>query len=292
MRVEVLDDHRCRLGEGPMWDARSSEVFWVDILAGAVHGLRIETGARRTIPVGIPVSAIVPRQERDGWMVALESGVATLHETGSLTHVASYEVNGAASSCAIPMRSNDGTCDWQGRFWIGTMARNATPGAGGLYRLDAWSEAAVMALSGVTISNGPAFSADSTRMYHVDSSTERVDVFDFDADAGLISRRRTFLDIPAGVGIPDGITVDSDDCVWLVLHGAGRVNRYTPQGILDRAIELPTPEVTSCAFVGHHLDLLAVTSRGAEACEGRSRAGFTFVIAPGVSGLPTAGFRG
>ena len=37
MRAELVSDARAQLGEGPLWDARTNELLWVDILPGIVH---------------------------------------------------------------------------------------------------------------------------------------------------------------------------------------------------------------------------------------------------------------
>jgi sugar lactone lactonase YvrE len=63
-------------------------------------------------------------------------------------------------------------------------------------------------LTGVTISNGIAFSLDKTTMYFIDSPLKRVDAFDFDCDSGRISNRRTVIKIEDG--FPDGMTIDCE----------------------------------------------------------------------------------
>jgi sugar lactone lactonase YvrE len=133
-------------------------------------------------------------------------------------------------------------------------------------------------------------------MYYVDSGSQGLDVFDFDADGGTARGRRRLVDIDAGCGIPDGLTVDTTGCVWLALWGPGLVRRYTPQGQLDREITLPTSHTTSCTFGGPKLDVLYITSAQvgltAQQRQEQPHAGALFAVTPGVGGLPAHGFAG
>jgi sugar lactone lactonase YvrE len=113
---------------------------------------------------------------------------------------------------------------------------------------------------GVKISNSIAFSPDGRLMYFADTPNRRIDVFDYDTDTGIPSNRRVFVTSEATAGYPDGSTVDSDGCLWNAEWGGSRVTRYTPQGKIDRVIELPVPFVTCCAFGGSDLKSLYMTT--------------------------------
>jgi sugar lactone lactonase YvrE len=144
-------------------------------------------------------------------------------------------------------------------------------------------------LAGVTVSNGLDWSPDGSLAYYDDTATHRVDVFDYDRDAGLTGRR-PFVQMPDD-GNPDGLTVDAEGGVWVALYGSGVVHRYTPAGVLDDVVEVPTAQVTACTFGGPRLDQLFVTtSREGLAPGDDPLAGSLFRTDVGIAGLPVREF--
>ena len=192
-------------------------------------------------------------------------------------------------------RLNDVKVDRAGRLWGGTMALDARPDAGTFYRIGADGSVAVVA-SPTTISNGIDWSPDDGLMYYIDSATHRVDVFDFDLASGTALDRRPFIRFEESAGLPDGMTVDAEGCLWVAFYDGWAVRRYTPAGALDRIIRLPVARITSCAFGGPDLSDLYVTSATAGLDEmqlaEQPHAGGLFVIRPGVAGLPSTPFAG
>jgi sugar lactone lactonase YvrE len=178
------------------------------------------------------------------------------------------------------LRSNDGACDATGRFWIGTMGLDQTPGAGALYRYDGRLQ---RMLDEVTLSNGIGWSRDDTRMYYIDSPVQRVDLFDFELASGQIDDRRPFVSIDERDGIPDGLTVDDEGGVWVALYGGSCVHRYDERGHLDAVLEVPAKNVTSCCFGGDDGRSLFVTTAAPD--------GNVYVAQPGVSGPPAHVFH-
>ena len=184
---------------------------------------------------------------------------------------------------------NEGGCDPDGRFYCGSMAYDKQPGAGALYRLDPDGSVQVV-LEDVTVSNGLDWSPDGSLAYYNDTDTGRVDVFDYDAEAGLSEpapvRRR-----PAAR--PDGLTVDAEGGVWVALSNGGAVRRYTADGALDEVVELPVTKVTACTFGGPRLDELFITTSreglGPAPSRWRARSSAPY---PGVTGLPVREFAG
>ncbi|MHB1534065.1 MAG: SMP-30/gluconolactonase/LRE family protein [Acidimicrobiales bacterium] len=264
------------LGEGPSWDEASQRLLWVDILAGEVHSFDPVSGDDTSFPVGQHVSAAVPRSA-GGLMLAVRDGFALL-ENGRLTIVADLSEPG--------IRMNDGKCAPDGAFWAGTMAYDKSPGRGTLYRMSPEADVTVQ-LAGVTISNGLAWSADGRIFYYVDTPTRRVDAFDVDPATNRLSRRRPLVEIGPGGGNPDGVTIDHDGALWVAMARGGQVRRYTPDGILDAVVEVPTPLVTSCCFGGAAGDeLFITTARDGAAEPAGEHAGALFCCRPGSTGPP------
>ena len=129
------------------------------------------------------------------------------------------------------------------------MALDATADAGAFYRIE--PDGRIETISApVTISNGVDWSLDGSLMYYIDTATGRMDVFDFDLEAGSATDRRPFIQFDESFGIPDGMTVDAEGGLWVAFYDGWAVRRFRPDGRLDRTIELPVARTTSCAFGG------------------------------------------
>ena len=281
MRAEQATGPVAQHAEGPVWSERWGGLRWVDMLAGDVLSLAPDGTVRRR-HVGDVAAALRPRRS-GGAVIAVERGFALEDADGTLT-----PLEPVWSDAGV--RMNEGGCDPDGRFWCGSMAYHQRPGAAALYRLDADRTVSTV-LEGVTISNGLEWSPDGSLAYYDDTATHRIDVFDYDRDAGL-SGRRPFVHLPDD-GNPDGLTVDADGGVWVALFGSGAVHRYSPAGVLDGVVEVPTAQVTACTFGGPGLDQLFITtSREGMGPDDDPPAGSLFRADVGVTGRPVREFAG
>ncbi|HMD36956.1 MAG TPA: SMP-30/gluconolactonase/LRE family protein [Vicinamibacterales bacterium] len=289
--ASLVLDLRAGLLEGPVWDPNGA-LYFVDIMRGRVHRYDPATRAHRTIDLAADAVTVgaVALSEKNDLVLAARDGFARVNpRTGAVSKIADVEAD------RPNQRMNDGKVDPAGRFWAGTMALDETARAGSLYRLDRDGSVRAM-LRDVTISNGLDWSPDRETMYYIDSPTRRIDMFDFDAATGAIGNRRTFVPIARQHGIPDGLTVDVDGCVWVALWRGAAVHRYTPYGILDTVVNVPTSCPTSCAFGGADLRDLFITTAAMELNE-RERAeeplaGGLFVCRPGAAGRAPNRFKG
>ena len=103
------------LGEGPVWDSRTQQLYWVDIEGYKVHCYNPATRAHRAIDVGEYVGSAAIRAS-GGLVLALKSGFASLDlETEKLAPIADAEAHLPGN------RFNDGKCDPAGRFWAGSL---------------------------------------------------------------------------------------------------------------------------------------------------------------------------
>ncbi|WP_353612748.1 SMP-30/gluconolactonase/LRE family protein [Streptomyces sp. NRRL S-495] len=242
------------LGEGARWvDGR---LVFTDILAGRlleVSGTAPGT-PRELLRLDVPLGAVAPVEGRPGhWIAAAGTGIALLGPDGSTEWLARPE-----EDAATPARMNDGVCDPQGRFWAGSMAYDATPGAGSLYRTD-HDGTVHRVLTGLTIVNGPAFSADGRLLHVADSTAGVIHRCTLDADGNPLDMVE-FARITDG-GSPDGMTVDTEGRLWVAVWGSAAVHRYEPDGTLSAVVPLPAPQPTSVCLRPTGGRLLVTTAR-------------------------------
>ncbi len=284
MGVELVLNAHARVAEGPVWDDRTGTLVWVDIMSSLVHRYDPARDRDQAVDVGQAVGAAALRKDDKGLVLALRDGFGFLDEANKKVEIVAFVEADVPTN-----RMNDGKADPGGRFWAGTMAFESTPGRGSLYRLDPDLQVSKH-VSGISISNGLDWSLDGRQMYYVDSPTQGVDVFDFDAAQGKLSARRRLITIAPEEGLPDGMTVDEEGGLWVALHGSGSVRRYTPDGRVDRVVRVPPTMVTCCAFGGPHLTDLYITTMSygmsEEAKRAQPLAGALFRCRPGVRGRP------
>jgi sugar lactone lactonase YvrE len=289
VQVEVVTDAVAQLGEGPVWDARESVLWWLDIPGEALHRYDPATGEDTAVDLGRQVGSLVPRAEGGLVLATPEGFVAYDPATRAETLLAAVEGDNDAT------RMNDGKCDRQGRFWAGTMAYEFTTGAGSFYKFDV-DGTVTKTVEGVTISNGLAWTADDRNLYYIVTMAGSVDAFDFDAAAGTIANRRPVVKINGTDGLPDGMAIDAEGFLWVALFNGSAVHRYSPEGALDGVLKIPAAKVTCCAFGGDDLGDLYVTTASHELSDderaAQPHAGKLFRCRPGVTGTPVNAYGG
>lgn len=241
------------LGESPIWDEREQALYWVDVRRPAIRRLDHASGQVDTWSMPDLIGSIA-FAENGLLLVALPDRIALFEPaTGKLETVATPHAR-------IPdHRFNDGRCDRQGRFWVGTMHNITRAPEGVLYRLDRERGELVTAKTGICIPNSLAWSPNGRTMYFADSLRYAIFAYDFDPTTGQMCNERKFAETRAP-GFPDGSTIDADGYLWNAEFNAGHIVRYAPDGRIDSRIELPTGRPTCCAFGGPNLDILYVTT--------------------------------
>ncbi|SED61491.1 gluconolactonase [Pseudomonas mohnii] len=289
MPAELIVDARNAVGECPVWVGEENALYWVDIPAGGLQRWSADTGQVSAWKTP-EMLACIARHADGSWVAGMESGFFQLrpHNDGSLDS----EPLAGIDHSRPDMRLNDGRCDRQGRFWVGSMVLDmgANAAEGRLYRYSAGQRGPVDAqLSGLIVPNGLGFSPDGRTMYLSDShpAVQQIWAFDYDIDSGTPSNRRLFVDMNHYAGRPDGAAVDAEGGYWICANDAGLIHRFTPDGRLDRSLAVPVKKPSMCAFGGSRLDTLFVTSiRPADDHDDQSLAGGVFALNPGVKGLP------
>ena len=240
------------LGEGPQWLRASRSLLWVDILAPSVNLTHLGSGDTRSTPVSELVGVVVPRR-RGGFVAATQSGFRALDlQSGEMLPLAS-------PADMAGRRFNDGKCDAAGRLWAGTLALDASPEQGVLYRLD--TDGTLREIErGFHICNGMAWSPDSTRFYLADSGRRAIFLYDYDLATGTASNKRVFASFDASEGMPDGLAMDAEGHLWCAVWDGWALRRYAPDGSLVRTVALPVPRPTNVAFGDDDLKTLYITT--------------------------------
>lgn len=287
----LLPAHRDQVGESPLWSPAEAALYWVDIEGRLLHRWRAADGQHQQWATS-ERPACIALHAGGGLLAGMDSGLFHLRPADDGSLQSSRVV--AVSHPQPGMRMNDGRCDRQGRFWVGSLhlAGGAERQAKGrLARLSAPGEAGPWQPAlreDLLVANGLGFSPDGGTLYFSDShaSQARVWACDYDSETGRAGAPRDFITaLPAGR--PDGAAVDAEGGYWICANDGAAVLRYTPAGRLDRRIALPVAKPTMCAFGGPALDLLVIASmRPEEGVMTNPLDGALFALRPGVQGLP------
>lgn len=289
--VEHVVTVQNEVGESPRWDAAEQVVYWLDIWDNpAVFRFQPSTSGFTRWAPGLPVTGQA-RREAGGFVFATRQGIYFWDEhTGKSQFIHDPEANNR------PVRFNDGSADRAGRFWAGsTNADDQFRPEGSLYRMTPGGSVQKMA-GGLACSNGLGWSPDNKTMYVTVQFAYELLAFDFDLESGEIINRRSFAKVLEADGLPDGLTVDAEGCVWSAQWGGWRLTRYDPDGKIERVVKLPVPNPTSCVFGGPDLKGLYVTTAWLGLSDAERRAapesGDLFVVHTDIRGLPEPMFAG
>jgi xylono-1,5-lactonase len=265
--------------EGPRVDERN-RLYYSDARGGGVFR-RSPDGSIETLIAGRKMVGGIALNHGGGLIVTGATVSQWDEKTGRLTEIfAEWE--------GKPLFGmNDLTIDDQGSLWGGTFGTDinqfdfkSTPPPGSLFRIDPPGKITKL-WDGVEVTNGLGFSPDRKLLYHSDSSTRAVWVYDVRPDR-TVGDRRLFARLPEGM--PDGLTIDAEGGVWVaVVFGAGEVVRFKSDGTVDQRIKVPAKTVTSLTFGGPDMrDLYVVT---ADNSENRDPKGTIFRTRSQIAGL-------
>jgi len=277
---------RTTLGEGAVWDREEGCLYWVDIYENKVFRFDPRQRTNLAYDVGSNVGTVVVA---DGGrlVVALRDELAWLDPKNGQVHPL------AKPAEPLPgIRFNDGKCDPEGRFWVGSMVEQGPAGGAALYCVEPDLTISVK-LRGLTISNGLAWRG--TAFYHIDTPSKQVRRFDYDRESGAIAQPTLAADFSAGPGSPDGMSIDEQGMLWVALWGGGAVVRIDPSSGQELfRVDVPATNVTSCAFGGDALDELYITTAriglSEEALAAEPRAGSLFRSRVPFRGVAAARF--
>lgn len=244
---ELVWDSRCAVAESPVWDAARRRILFCDIFGRRINALSVDTGAR------------------EGWTFPEVVGSFGLCRSGRLVvaqrhHVILFDTATGTTADLTPRidepptnRLNDGKVGPDGAFWIGTLDEN-TPRQriASLYRVTPDGRIERQE-SGLTNSNGLAWSPDGRMMWHSDSTIGVLQAWDFDPDTGARTNHRVLATLRNEDGRPDGGATDADGNYWSAAPSAGCINCFRPDGTIVRKWPFPVPGPTMPCFAEEFL---------------------------------------
>lgn len=292
MTATVAGDVSYDLAEGPVWDGEHDRLVWVDVRAGHVLTGTLSSLATSGTRVGVThqlsfdgtVGAAVPADD-GSILVAAADRLVVVAPDGA-------RQDGPRVFPAGELRRlNDGACDPQGRFVVGTCTPHDEPSERELLvRIESDGSTTVLD-DDLTLSNGLAWSADGSRLFSIDTMRRRVYVRPYGPDH--VGERAVHLVVDGGY--PDGMAIDADDHLWIALWGGHGVRRYDPRGRLVARVDVPAPHTSSVAFAGDDLRTMVITTATKDLTpRERDRfpaSGMLFTARVDVPGLPPTRWR-
>lgn len=277
MEPELIVDYQCECGENPLWHPQEKRLYWEDIPKGRIFRYEPATGRHEMCYEGDPVGGFTVQAD-GSLLLFMAKGAIRLWREGKVTTL--YETLPDEEN----NRFNDVIADPAGRVFCGTMSPPHRLGR--LYRLDTDGSIRVIQ-EGVGTSNGMGFTPDRRQMYHTDSRTREIYLYDYDEATGSLRNRRVWLKVPEGQGVPDGLTVDAEGYVWDARWDGGVLVRLAPDGTEVLRIPFPARKVSSVIFGGEdYTDIYVTTAGGGNRAKEGPGAGALFRLRLGIRGLP------
>jgi sugar lactone lactonase YvrE len=252
MRPELIADYRCGCGEGPLWHPDEKCVYWLDLEDGRMFRYDPLNGRHEQVYQGETIGGFTI-QEDGALLCCMTHGAIRTWRDGVFTTLME-EIPEERSTTF-----NDVIADPQGRVYCGTLPTKDRLGR--LYRLDVDGTLTIM-VEGIGCSNGMGFSLDHRAMYYTDSGVREIYRFDYDKATGALANQRLFARLREDQGLPDGMTVDAEGCLWSARWDGGCVARYAPDGTELSRIELPAKKVSCVTFGGDDYGDMYITTAG------------------------------
>jgi sugar lactone lactonase YvrE len=256
--LSVVADYKDRCGEGPLWDAKHSRLYWTDCLGLRFYRYDWTVKKHQIVKEGFEIKGFALNQD-GGFVISNTSGIWLWDGAGTPKIV-------CAEADGFKCQANDCIADPAGRFLAGLFYYDASDDypLGKLLTVDTDGRPRILD-EGFHLANGLGFSPDGKILYFTDSVARCIFAYDYDRVTGSIKNRRIFVRVPSTSGIPDGLTVDAEGFVWSAEWYGSCVVRYDPGGAVERRIETPAKQTSSIAFGGPELSEIFITSAGESA---------------------------
>ena len=280
--VTCAVDCRNMLGESCIVDPRDEAVYWTDIEGRLIWRLAPD-GTSRSFALPDRAAFILPRQ-KPGFVIGFADRIA----------LASPDLTQFETVCAVEAdlpqtRVNDATVAPDGGIVFGTFDERDRQPVAALYHLAPDGHLHQL-FGGVAIANGLAVSPNEDVLYFADTAVGTVRRFAISRDLARFDEIAPLCGPDIAPGRPDGAIVDADGRYWNARVWGSAVACITPDGRLDRLIELPATGPTCVALTtGPGADLFITTLRTRQTEEqllATPQAGGLFRVAVDATGLP------
>ena len=279
------------LGESPVWHPTEQVLYYCDIPGHTLHRFEPRDGRLDHWRFDTDVASLAPTLD-GALLLAMRDGLWRFEpRSGERSRLQEPPYDMATE------RFNDGKCDPQGRFWVGTIYEPRQPALASLHCLV--RDRLLRKAEGITVSNGLAWSPNGRTMYWSDTQAHTIYAFDFEPATGEIRNRRVFASFPGKApgqslatygGRPDGAAVDVEGCYWVAMYEGQRLLRLSPEGEILREVRLPVRCATMPCFGGAELTTLYITTarinRPAAELVDQPYAGCVLALDVDVAGLP------
>lgn len=246
--ASLICEAEAELGEGSQLFPDGSFRF-VDLSRGKVFRL-INDKASLEKSFNHEVSKALPWN--NGQVILGRNFIHLVNEAGK--EVRSFQLSNTDSN----LRCSDGCVLPDGSLLVGILDMDLKEGAGSLLHISNSFQISEF-LNGTTIPNGAAVMPGERQIVWVDSPTQKLVLLDI---GNLWEEPKEYFEIDKSLGVPDGLTVDSDGGIWVAMWGGGKVVRISPGRTIDLVVDVGCKNVTSCCF-DQDDNLLITTARAA-----------------------------
>jgi len=242
--LKLLDIPRATVGQSPVWDDMTGLLWWVDVRGPYFYCTDPRCG--RTEAWALPeLVGSLTRCRSGTLLLALRSRVVCFDpRDATLGTVAAPEADRPHN------RLNDGKASPFGRFVVGGMDdRPEKHPTAALWCVHPGGTVTQL-VEGMTVSNGLAWNPDGRTLWYSDSRRTSIWTAPWDQSTGTIGAARLVAAPDDATGRPDGAAMDAEGGYWSAGVSAGVLNRWRPDGTLDRVVRLPVSAPTMPCFGG------------------------------------------
>lgn len=269
-QIEIFSDTKCILGEGPLWNRNTEELFWVDIKTHTIYSKSTTTLIEKKWQLEIGVSAVI--YAIDDYILFCANGniYKLVLATGAV------ELVRECIALKDGIRTNDARVDKHGCLWFSTMSDEGKEGQGSIYRVT--DTKVITVADNITIPNSICFSADKKIAYYTDSALQKIFMVKLNSSGNPVTgTTELFVDLTGTSNIPDGSVTDTHGNLWNAQWDGWRIVCYTPTGKEKQVIELPIQRPT-CPCFGTTENVIYVTSADTDVSSSLKDDGKTYQV--------------